>query len=141
MKKCEIREILHRLDLERKKILGPRFHALGLTIGEGQARALNGLLCQGPMTQKELADLCLRDAATMSRTLDKLEKAGLLKRENNPGCRRSFLIWLTKDGEEKAKQVQEIFRELDEQIWGEISEEDMEKLYGILQRVEKNLNG
>ena len=141
MKKGEIREILHRLDLERKKILGPRFHALGLTIGEGQARALNGLLCQGPMTQKELADLCLRDAATMSRTLDKLEKAGLLKRENNPGCRRSFLICLTKDGEEKAKQVQEIFRELDERIWGEISEEDMEKLYGILQRVEKNLNG
>ena len=40
-----------------------------------------------------------------------------------------------------AKQVQEIFRELDEQIWGEITEEDMEKLCGILQRVEKNLNG
>lgn len=139
MRKGEIREILHRLDMERKKILGPKLQALGLTVGEGQARTLRCLLEKGPMTQKELANLCMRDTATMSRNLDKLQKAGLLKRETNPGCRRSFLICLTEKGQEKAKQVQEIFRELDEQIWGEIPEEEMERLYEILLRVEKNL--
>ena len=60
MRKEAIREILHRLDLERKKILGPRLHELGLTVGEGQGRALLCLLKEGPMTQKELADLCMR---------------------------------------------------------------------------------
>lgn len=139
MEKKEIRDILHRLDLERKKFLGPKLQVLGLTVGEGQARALRGLLEEGPMTQKELADLCMRDTATMSRNIDRLEKAGLLTRENNPGCRRSYLICLTEEGKEKAKQVQEIFQELDERIWGDIPAEEMKQLYETLLRIEKNL--
>lgn len=139
MRKNEIREILHRLDMERKKFLGPKLQVLGLTVGEGQARALRTLLEEGHMTQKQLADLCMRDAATMSRNIDRLEKAGLLKRENNPGCRRSYLICLTAEGKEKAKQVQKIFRELDERIWGDIPEKEMEQLYETLLRIERNL--
>ena len=139
MRKNEIREILHRLDMERKKFLGPKLQGRGLTVGEGQALALRTLLEEGPMTQKQLADLCMRDAATMSRNIDRLEKAGLLKRENNPGCRRSYLICLTEEGKEKAKQVQKIFRELDERIWGDIPEKEMEQLYETLLRIERNL--
>ena len=130
---------MHRLDMERKKFLGPKLQVLGLTVGEGQARALRTLLEEGTMTQKQLADLCMRDAATMSRNIDPLEKAGLLKRENNPGCRRSYLICLTEEGKEKAKQVQKIFRELDERIWGDIPEKEMEQLYETLLRIERNL--
>ena len=129
---------MHRLDMERKKFLGPKLQVLGLTVGEGQARALRTLLEEGTMTQKQLADLCMRDAATMSRNIDRLEKAGLLKRENNPGCRRSYLICLTEEGKEKAKQVQKIFRELDERIWGDIPEKEMEQLYETLLRIERN---
>ena len=44
------------------------------------------------MTQKKLADACLLDVTTMSRTLDRMEQAGLLVRESNPDCRRSWLI-------------------------------------------------
>ena len=139
MRKNEIREILHRLDMERKKFLGPKLQVLGLTVGEGQARALRTLLEEGTMTQKQLADLCMRDAATMSRNIDRLEKTGLLKRENNPGCRRSYLICLTEEGKEKAKQVQKIFRELDERIWGDIPEKEMEQMYETLLRIERNL--
>ena len=139
MRKNEIRDVLHRLDMERKKFLGPKLQVLGLTVGEGQARALRGLLEEGPMTQKKLADLCMRDTATMSRNIDRLEKAGLLTRESNPGCRRSYLICLTEEGKEKAGQVQKIFRELDERIWGDIPAEEMEQLYRTLLRIERNL--
>ena len=139
MRKNEIRDVLHRLDMERKKFLGPKLQVLGLTVGEGQARALRTLLEEGPMTQKQLADLCMRDTATMSRNIDRLEKAGLLTRESNPGCRRSYLICLTEDGNEKARQVQKIFRELDERIWGDIPAEEMEQLYRTLLRIERNL--
>ena len=51
---------MHRLDMERKKFLGPKLQVLGLTVGEGQARALRTLLEEGTMTQKQLADLCMR---------------------------------------------------------------------------------
>ncbi len=140
MRKEEIREILHRLDMERKKLIAPRLQQLGLTVGEGQARALFCLQGKGPMTQRELADFCMRDTATMSRNLDKMEKAGLLTRENNPSCRRSFLICLTEEGKEKAEQVRRIFQELDDKIWGDIPEEEMEGLYQVLRKVEENLN-
>ena len=103
---------MHRLDMERKKFLGPKLQVLGLTVGEGQARALRTLLEEGTMTQKQLADLCMRDAAT---------------------------ICLTEEGKEKAKQVQKIFRELDERIWGDIPEKEMEQLYETLLRIERNL--
>ena len=139
MRKNEIRDVLHRLDMERKKFLGPKLQVLGLTVGEGQARALRTLLEEGPMTQKQLADLCMRDTATMSRNIDRLEKAGLLTRESNPGCRRSYLSCLTEEGKEKAGQVQKIFRELDERIWGDIPAEEMEQLYRTLLRIERNL--
>lgn len=71
-RKSEIREMLFRLDLLRKKLLQPFFLSLGLSIGQGQPRILNHLLIKDDITQKELADLCDMDVTTISRTIDKL---------------------------------------------------------------------
>ena len=139
MEKSKIREILHSMDIERRKIVRPKFQELGLTVGEGQAKILKCLLEQGSMTQRELADRCLLDVTTMSRTLDKLQGAGYLLRTVNPSCRRSFLICITEKGKEKAASVQKIFSDLDEQIWQGISEDEMEVLYDTLQKITKNL--
>ena len=47
MEKNDIRKILHRLDLERRQLMRPRFLEMGLTVGEGQPRILNCLMEQG----------------------------------------------------------------------------------------------
>lgn len=138
MEKSKIREILHSLDMERRKIIRPKFQELGLTVGEGQAKILKCLLEQGSMTQRELADKCMLDVTTMSRTLDKLQGADYLLRTANPSCRRSFLICITKKGEEKAACVQKIFSDLDEQICQGISENELEALYDTLQKIMNN---
>lgn len=138
MEKSKIREILHGMDMERRKIVRPKFQELGLTVGEGQAKILKCLLEQGSMTQRQLADKCMLDVTTMSRTLDKLQGAGYLLRTVNPSCRRSFLICITEKGKEKAASVQKIFSDLDEQIWQGISEDEMEVLYQTLQKIMKN---
>lgn len=139
MKKSDIRENLHALDLERKKILRPRFMELGLTVGEGQPRILRCLLNEGKMTQKELADRCMVDVTTMSRTLDRMEKAGFLKREPNPECRRSHLISITSQGKEKAQKVQEIFEQLDEELCRGMHAEEIESLLKALKKLRGNL--
>lgn len=139
MEKKQMREILHSLDLARRKLLKPRFLELGLTVGEGQPRILKTLLEKGPMTQRELSDFCMLDVTTMSRTLDKLEEAGLLQRTANPERRRSYLVCLTEQGEEKAQSVREIFQDLDRQIWREIPKEEMEQAYRTLEKIGKNL--
>ena len=72
MEKNSIRKILHRLDLERRQLMRPKFLELGLTVGEGQPRILDCLLDREELTQRELADLCMFDVTTMSRTLDKM---------------------------------------------------------------------
>ncbi|WP_162291807.1 MULTISPECIES: MarR family winged helix-turn-helix transcriptional regulator [Blautia] len=138
MEKSKIRKILHSMDMERRKTVRPKFQELGLTVGEGQAKILKCLLEQGSMTQRQLADKCMLDVTTMSRTLDKLQGAGYLLRTVNPSCRRSFLICITEKGKEKAASVQKIFSDLDEQIWQGISEDEMEVLYHTLQKIMKN---
>ena len=103
MEKNDIRKILHRLDLERRQLMRPRFLEMGLTVGEGQPRILNCLLEQGEMSQRELADACMFDVTTLSRTLDKMEKAGLVTRKVNPASRRAHLIALTPEGKKKSR--------------------------------------
>ena len=139
MEKNDIRKILHRLDLERRQLMRPKFLEMGLTVGEGQPRILNCLLEQGEMSQRELADACMFDVTTLSRTLDKMEKAGLLTRSVNPASRRAHLIALTPEGKEKAGQVQKQFAWLDQVLWGELEEEEMENLYKTLEKIEKNV--
>lgn len=139
MEKNDIRKILHRLDLERRQLMRPRFLEMGLTVGEGQPRILNCLLEQGEMSQRELADACMFDVTTLSRTLDKMEKAGMVTRKVNPASRRAHLIALTPEGKEKAGRVQEQFAWLDQVLWGDIEEKEMESLYRTLEKIEENV--
>ena len=139
MENYDIRQILHRLDLERRQLMRPRFLEMGLTVGEGQPRILNCLMEQGEMSQRELADACMFDVTTLSRTLDKMEKAGMVTRKVNPASRRAHLIALTPEGKEKAGRVQEQFAWLDQVLWGDIEEKEMESLYRTLEKIEENV--
>ena len=105
MKYGEVRNYLFDVEMLRRRLLRPHFIKMGLTVGQGQPRILYELRKSGRMTQKELSDACLIEVTTMSRTLDRLEKMGLIIRENNPECRRSWIIKLTKEGEAKADEV------------------------------------
>ncbi len=128
-----------RVELLRRQLLRPHFIELGLTVGQGQPRILKTLRLKGAMSQRELSDLCVLDVTTMSRTLDKLENMGLIKRTNNPECRRSWVISLTPAGEEKADKVVELFKMADEIFSEGMTDEDIKKLYDMLDVIERNI--
>lgn len=128
-----------RVELLRRKLLRPHFIELGLTVGQGQPRILRMLRLKGAMSQRELADLCVLDVTTMSRTLDKLEKMGLVNRTDNPACRRSWVISLTPEGEEKADKVIELFKMADEIFSDRMTDEEVKKLYDMLAVIEENV--
>lgn len=128
-----------RVELLRRQLLRPHFIELGLTVGQGQPRILKTLRIKGAMSQRELSDLCVLDVTTMSRTLDKLEKMGLIKRSDNPECRRSWVISLTPAGEEKADKVVELFKMADDIFSEGMSDEDIKKLYDMLDVIERNI--
>ena len=134
-----LRDMLFELDMDRRRILRPYFTELGLTVGQGQPRILNNLLKYGSMTQKELADVCRMDVATMSRTLDRLEEVGFLNREKNPECRRSFKIVLTNKGQNAAKKVSEGFLRMDACMKKGLSSGEIHNLVMLLAKVRRNL--
>lgn len=137
MEKWEIRDAMVEMEIARKRILQPYFQKLGLS--PGQPRILNKLYKKDHVTQRELADRCCMDVATMSRTLDRLEEAGYLTREKHPDCRRSFLIVLTEEGRSRAAQVHEDFRNIDEQIWQGFHEQEMEEFLACAKKIIDNL--
>lgn len=95
------------IDKELKK-------SAGLTYSEyeilGQLKAATG-----PVRMADLASHVAVTRTHASRLIDSLEDAGLAKRENNPGDRRSILVSITGDGlrrlQESASAVDSVFAE------------------------------
>ena len=136
----EIKNVFFDIEMLRRRLIRPFFIELGLTVGQGQPRILKELREHGIMNQKELADACLMDVTTMSRTLDRMEKDDLLKRENNPASRRSWNVLLTDYGSQKADEVIRIFNRIDNVIYNGFSEEEVQTLSVMAGKVEKKWN-
>jgi MarR family transcriptional regulator for hemolysin len=70
----------------------------------------------GEHTQIELANAVGLDKTTMVVTLDELEEAGLAKREPSSHDRRARVVKVTKTGERKVAQAEDIVRRLQEEV-------------------------
>ncbi|MGB0632706.1 MAG: MarR family winged helix-turn-helix transcriptional regulator [Alphaproteobacteria bacterium] len=93
-------EVLGRLgetsDVIRRDHLAPLFASYGLQAGEFDVLA--ALRRSGKpfeMTPTELFDITMMSSGGMTARLDRLEKAGLVKRRPNPDDRRGVLVGLT----------------------------------------------
>ena len=137
--KHEIMRLLIRAEKARKRVLQPHLATIGLTFGQGHVRILNTLLQKDGITQKELAELCHMDEASISRSLDKLSRSGYLERRPDPSSRRSFLICLTQEGLLEAEKVRALLAFVDDQLWAGISPEEMEIFAQYLEKICKNL--
>ncbi|MEC3915966.1 MarR family winged helix-turn-helix transcriptional regulator [Nocardia sp. CDC160] len=78
-----------------------RATALGLTAA--QAVALRELT--GPMTMRELADRMSCEPSNATFVVDRLEEKGFVERRPLPGDRRIKQIVLTRDGQDRRKQL------------------------------------
>ena len=116
----QVRRLLVRAERARKHLMQPHFTRIGLTFGQGHARILDVLMTRDHITQKELSDLCHMDVTTMSRSLDRLEESGYLVREKDPGCRRSYLICLTKEGFAEAQKHSALLWKRYVKIWNSV---------------------
>ena len=121
------------------QVLRERFRAIGLVIGTGLPSVLRALSEKDNITQRELSENCGRDAATLSRALDRLEENGWIKRQTDPDSRRSYRVVLTEAGRPVAQKVQETYRSIDENMCAGFSQDELETLWKDLERIRKNL--
>lgn len=91
-----------------------------------------------PMSQKELAEKSLRDPASITRTVDKLEKKGYVSREKMAKDRRQHLICMRKKGKVFIDQNMALISEMRKQSLSGFTNEEISLLNQMLIRIQQN---
>lgn len=105
----------------------------GLT--PGQPKVLDYLMEHDGANQKEIANACHIEAATLTSVLNGMEAKSLIERRRTDGNRRSFYIFLTDRGREMGREVTEAFARLEEYTFQDIPTEKVGKFMEMFQEL------
>lgn len=136
-------ESLHHLlmtdHLLFQKALLAGIRETGLTLG--QPKVLDYLLTHDGAIQREIAEACHIEPATITALLAGMEKKGLIVRQNQPGNRRSLFVYLTQNGKKMAMEVDRAFQCIEKQALTGFDQEEAAALADFLARVNENMKG
>ena len=88
-----------------------------------------------PLTPSQVSDRVLIASATMTATLDLLERHGWIRRVANPDDRRSTLIEITADGRAAADQLLPGIRTLEKSILSALTPGERDHLLDLLAKI------
>lgn len=131
----------HHLVMENYTIFTKKVfeHLTGRKLTSGQPKVLEYLFTHDGAVQKEIAEACLIEPATVTSLLYRMEKQGLIIRQINKENRRYWNVYLTEQGKEEAEYVNDIFREMEAEALNGFSKEETDMLLSYLRRIHKNL--
>ena len=113
--KMELYMLLYRAFHAQRKRLRPYMAQIGLA--PGQPKILRYVLNHEGCMQKEAAESCDIEPATISRMIDTLEKGGLVRRVIPENNRRAGSLYLTEKGEESYRLWEPTARKLRRKCW------------------------
>jgi len=109
----------------------------------GMHRAQAALLCRlyvnDGMTQSELADQLSVQGATITNILQRMEEAGLVRRQRDDDDNRLVRVYLTETGRQKERAITEQFLNLEGAVFEGINERDRELMRRLLQQMLQNM--
>jgi MarR family transcriptional regulator, organic hydroperoxide resistance regulator len=114
-----------------------RFNELGL--GEGQPRLLKHLAREDGLSQAELARRCHLEPATVTVTLTRMEKNGLVERRADETDHRITRIFMTEEGQRMHRILEEMHAEMEEETFEGFAPDEREQLAGYFVRMRDNL--
>jgi len=106
----------------------------------GQELLLMRLWDAGPQRQADLASEFGTDSASMTRTVQRLERAGFVRRRPDPSDGRATLVESTEAGTALRGRIEELWAELEAQTVGDLSQAQLGQLLLGLQHLEENLS-
>lgn len=121
-----------------QKALMEQLKDTGLTIG--QPKILDFLKSHDGSNQKEIAKACFLEAGSLTTILNKMEEKGLIERRILNGNRRTFHIFLTEEGKEKAELVDQAFLEIEMKALAGVSGEEAAQFMAVYHRIYSNLS-
>lgn len=105
----------------------------------GQPKILDYLLFHDGAVQKEIAEACHIEPATITSLLLGMENKGLILRKNRDGNRRSLYVYLTDEGRSLAEQIELKFQAIEEKALTGFHEDEKELFTCFLTRVKQNM--
>jgi DNA-binding MarR family transcriptional regulator len=115
--------------------LAGAFEPLGIT---PRGHSVLAAAMTGSQTQKQLAELVGVDKTTMVVTLDELEAAGLARRVASPNDRRARVVEVTKAGERKVTEANQVAKRVQEDVLSSLEDADGATLLDGLSELVRN---
>ncbi len=130
--------LLISISAEHRKRSRQYFQTLELT--EGQPKVLSILREMEGCLQKELAEACHVEPATMTSLLKNMEQRGLIVKERQlVSGKRAYRIYFTEHGRILADKVWEAVWELEDISFAGFSAEEKEQFLQMFHRIQDNL--
>ena len=126
---------LHKASRQLSVYLETPLGEPGLSTAEGHL--ITYLNSYAPASIGELVRVFGIKQSTFTSMLDRLEQAGLIRREMNPGDRRSFLIHITDAGREMAERSTRALEALEAEIRARIGDRDLEGFQAVMRAIEE----
>jgi DNA-binding MarR family transcriptional regulator len=105
----------------------------------GQELVMMYLWELGPQRQTDLIRLLDSDAATMTRTIQRLEHAGFVRRSPDADDKRAYMIEPTPAGRALRPQVEQIWNQLEEIVAGGAGQRERLTIQRVLEGMEERL--
>lgn len=93
----------------------------------------------GPQRQADLVAVLDSDSATITRMIQRLERAGFVRRSPSPVDRRAVIVEPTAASQALRHDVEQVWRRLEEVTVHGLDDEDRAETLRVLQRMEHNL--
>ena len=118
-----------------------RAHELLEELGlyRGQHRILRALWGQDGLTHTELAEYAHVRPSTISTTIQRMERAGLVERRHDAGDQRVSRVYLTESGRALQEDVEQAWRRLEEEVLDGLTLEERVLLRRLFLQVRENL--
>ncbi|MDF5754463.1 MarR family transcriptional regulator [Spongiactinospora sp. TRM90649] len=111
-----------------------------LDLHAGQEMLLNQLWREDGITQSELIERLGVEPPTVTKTLQRLERAGVVRREPDPGRRRMIRVFLTERGHELREPVEAVWRGAEERMLSGLSDQERAAVATILPKMASSLS-
>ncbi len=132
--------ILNQAANSLKKELNQEFRKAGYDITTEQWAILNRLWEKDGVSLNDLAENTFKDNASITRTIDLMEKKGLVERRNDPDDRRSRLVFLHEEGRKHREGLIECARKVLTKATLGMSGREVQLLAELGKQVVKNLS-
>jgi DNA-binding MarR family transcriptional regulator len=91
------------------------------------------------MTQSELSDALNRSPSTITKMVQRMEKAGFVERRDDPQDERISRVYLTEGGYNVRSAVEEIWHSFAAQAFTAFTDKELAQFEALLQRLYENI--